>query len=129
MRKLLLAGMVVLAGCARFQDVTVDEIRSADHKRAEGEIAMGIPQIQQALSNYGSTCESLGSLNPNPTNPGRATYTGVMPGVSESSATLLIDLQQVGMTTRYQGYTYYKTGQDELDKALYVMGGGKECRR
>lgn len=129
MRKLLLAGMVVLAGCAQFENVTVDEIRAAEHKRAEGEIAMGIPEIQQALSNYGSTCESLGSLKLDPTHPGRAIYTGLAPGVPESSATLLIDLQQVGMTTRYQGYTYYKTGQGQLDKALYVMGGGKECKR
>lgn len=129
MRKLFLAAMLVLAGCAQFENVTVDEIRSAEHKRAEGEIPTGLPEIQQALNSYGSTCESLGSLQMNPENPGRATYTGLAPGVSESSATLLIDLQQVGRTTRYQGYTYYKTGQSQLDKVLYVMGGGKQCKR
>ena len=129
MHKFLVAGLVVLAGCARSHDVTVDDIRAADHKRAEGEIAMGIPQIQQAMQNYGSTCESLGPVTINPSNPGRAIYTGTTPGLTDSSAAILIDLQQVGTTTRYQGYTYYKTGQDQLNKVLYVMGGGRECRR
>lgn len=130
MRALIVVWLaVLLVGCARFHNVTVDDIRAPEYKRSEGNIPMGIPAIQQAMRDYGSTCGDLGPLRPNPSNPGRAIYTVSMSGAPDSSVVLLIDLQQIGTTTRYQGYAYYKGGENRLNNVIYAMSGGKDCRK
>lgn len=119
---------VLLVGCARFHNVTVDDIRASEYMRSEGTIPMGIPAIQQAMQNYSASCEKLGPLHLSPTNLGRAMYTVSMSNSPGSSIVLLIDLQQIGTTTRYQGYTYYKTAQSRLSNVIYAMSGGTDCR-
>lgn len=119
----------ILAGCAQLQNVTVDELRAEKHKSAEGEIPLTIPQIQQTMYDYGEKCRSIGNLSLNPGNPGRAMFVTYMPGLTDSSAAMLIDLQQVGLATRYQGYVYYTTWKRHLDDALSIMRGQQGCTK
>lgn len=123
------AGVLVLAGCAQLQNVTVDEIRNPEYQRTEGEIAKTIPQIQRAMYDYGASCRNIGQLAIDPSNSGRATYATFMPGITDASAALLIDLQEAGPNTKYQGYTYYSTWAKRIEDAVYAMSGGKDCRR
>ena len=128
MRSLSVMLLLLTAGCSQFENVTLDEVRAAENKRSEGYIAMSIPGMQQALHDYAVSCRSLGSLTVEPLNPGRAAYTVAMPGYGNSNTVVRIDLQQIGTNTRYQAYTNDETWRNQMEEALYVMSGGKECR-
>src|SRR3546814_14619441 len=104
MRTLIMIWLaVLLVGCARFHNVTVDDIRASEYKRSEGNIPMGIAAIRQAMRDYGAACANLGPPHPSPSLPGRAMYTVSMSAAPVSSAVLLIALQQIGTNTRHQG--------------------------
>jgi len=123
----MLIGLV--AGCTQFGNVTVDEIRAAQNKRGEGYIAMSIPDMREALREYAVSCRDLGTLSVDATHPGRAAYTVASPGHGSPDIAVRIDLQQIGLNTRYQAYISDQTWRARMEEALYVMGGGKDCRK
>ncbi|MGG4774337.1 hypothetical protein ACLO87_06865 [Paenalcaligenes sp. Me52] len=130
MRKLMIGVCVVaLSGCAMFQNVKIDQLRTPENLRKSGTIEKSIPQIQQALYDYGDKCSTTGTpLAVNPSDPRKARFTTYIPGFTRDSAVLLVELNQVGdELTEYQGYTYYLTWKNRLDQILYIMGGGLDC--
>lgn len=131
MRVLLaVVALALLAGCAQLKNVTVSDLRSAEHKRQEGDFPLSITQIQQAMYEYGANCRDIGPLRVDPSNESSATYTQYMPGLTDSSASLLIDLRQVSPgVTHYTAYTYYKGWDSRAVEVLDIMARKKQCNK
>lgn len=127
MRWMIVFAVVMLSGCAAFQNVNVSDLRSDKHRVADGSIPLTIPQIQQAVYDYREKCRDIGKVAVNPSNPSAASFVTYTMGASSDSAILLIDLQQKGSLTDYQGYLYYNTWKRQLDHDIQVMSGSATC--
>lgn len=128
MRGLIVVAILALTGCAQLQNVTVDEIRSEDHKRQEGKMPLSIAQIQQAMYDYGSNCRDISPLRVNPSRSDTATYTQYMPGLTDMSASVLIDLKEDSSgATQYMAYTYYESWASRASEVVEIMSGKKQC--
>ncbi|HWL29962.1 MAG TPA: hypothetical protein VNQ97_13755 [Burkholderiaceae bacterium] len=119
--------VAALSGCAAVKNISADDIRNEKHLRLSGEIPSDMKGVAQSMYKYETTCRPLGRLDVDPADSRSAVFMMSMPGWSQPSAAVVIDMRESEGVTKYRGYTYYETWNKHLKRALYALGGGTDC--
>ncbi len=119
--------LFLLAGCASFQNLTVDDVRQDKFLSVTKTYDLTIKQISQNLYQYNLKCTPLPDLKIDPSDPNRAILTSQSMGFTELSIVTVVDFQQNGSKTTVKGYKYTTPLISNLDSIIWAIDNPKNC--
>jgi hypothetical protein len=119
MKRLLLVFLMLLSGCAGTQNISTSHLRSPEYLRKTITVDKSIRQIQTSMYDYQYNVRYAPPLIINPANPFEALILYSIPGLSDSTTLMVIDLKEVGENkTLVEAYTYYAWDHHLIDSVL-----------
>lgn len=124
----LLTSTALLSGCAPFENVTANDIRTPEHAYKQVTLDMTMLQVRKAIFDYQRNCRSIGDYDYDPTGTGRIFIAATAPGATKSSARYVIDLAGTpdGKTV-VTSYSYFERDRPLIDKTLDAIKDPTNC--
>lgn len=127
---LVVLAALLLAGCAPFQNLDVEDVRRPGNIVRSGVVEISIREIETcvARSNYQCGLDGSAPVIKNPDNPNECTIFLYGPGWSQGNPYIIIDFQKVDESkTSYSGYSALSTWDWKIDEQIKRIAACGRC--